>query len=151
MRILMLGWEFPPHISGGLGTACQGIVSALGNIPDTQVIFVVPKVFGDEKSKNTVFVGANRYVEKFSTILDRKVRMILPENVNIKEDDDIFNLSDDKLIYVETASLLHPYIKAEDIENILIKKHINPSSVKFNHDGQLTYIDKKGKTRVLKL
>ena len=22
MRVLMLGWEFPPYISGGLGTAC---------------------------------------------------------------------------------------------------------------------------------
>ena len=24
-RVLMFGWEFPPHISGGLGTACLGI------------------------------------------------------------------------------------------------------------------------------
>ena len=29
MRVLMFGWEFPPHISGGLGTACFGIVNAL--------------------------------------------------------------------------------------------------------------------------
>ncbi len=29
MRILMLGWEFPPYISGGLGTACQGIAKGL--------------------------------------------------------------------------------------------------------------------------
>ena len=26
MKILMFGWEFPPHISGGLGTACYGLV-----------------------------------------------------------------------------------------------------------------------------
>ena len=29
MRILMLGWEYPPHISGGLGTACEGLTTAL--------------------------------------------------------------------------------------------------------------------------
>ena len=29
MRVLMLGWEFPPHISGGLGTACYGITQGL--------------------------------------------------------------------------------------------------------------------------
>ncbi|KKT36370.1 MAG: glycosyl transferase group 1, partial [Parcubacteria group bacterium GW2011_GWC1_44_26] len=25
MRVLMFGWEFPPHNSGGLGTACFGL------------------------------------------------------------------------------------------------------------------------------
>ena len=29
MRVLMFGWEFPPQISGGLGTACHGITSSL--------------------------------------------------------------------------------------------------------------------------
>ena len=29
MKVLMLGWEFPPHITGGLGTACAGIVRGL--------------------------------------------------------------------------------------------------------------------------
>lgn len=29
MNILMYGWEFPPHISGGLGVACYGIVQGL--------------------------------------------------------------------------------------------------------------------------
>ena len=29
MRVLMFGWEFPPYISGGLGSACEGMVRAL--------------------------------------------------------------------------------------------------------------------------
>ena len=29
MRVLMFGWEFPPHIAGGLGTACYGMVLGL--------------------------------------------------------------------------------------------------------------------------
>ncbi|MHC4976057.1 MAG: glycosyltransferase family 4 protein [Planctomycetota bacterium] len=42
MRILMLGWEFPPYISGGLGTACYGLTRALDALGH-EVIFVLPK------------------------------------------------------------------------------------------------------------
>jgi glycogen synthase len=45
MRVLMFGWEFPPHISGGLGSACEGIVRAL-TAKGTQVLFVLPKLGG---------------------------------------------------------------------------------------------------------
>ncbi len=37
----MLGWEFPPHISGGLGTACYGMTKALDEI-GVEVCFVLP-------------------------------------------------------------------------------------------------------------
>jgi len=47
MRVLMFGWEFPPHITGGLGTACFGITKGLSK-HGTEVIFVVPKAYGDE-------------------------------------------------------------------------------------------------------
>ena len=42
MRILMLGWEFPPFISGGLGTACFGLTKALSDL-GTEILFVLPK------------------------------------------------------------------------------------------------------------
>lgn len=38
----MLGWEFPPSINGGLGTACAGLVRALDDL-GTDVTFVVPE------------------------------------------------------------------------------------------------------------
>jgi len=41
MRILMLGWEFPPFISGGLGTACYGMTKAL-DARGHRVRFVLP-------------------------------------------------------------------------------------------------------------
>lgn len=41
MRVLMLGWEFPPVKSGGLGTACYGITNALLE-KGTDVLFVMP-------------------------------------------------------------------------------------------------------------
>ena len=42
MRIVMLGWEFPPFISGGLGTACHGLTKALDK-RGHQVLFVLPR------------------------------------------------------------------------------------------------------------
>jgi glycogen(starch) synthase len=42
MRVLMLGWEFPPFISGGLGTACYGLTKAMA-AGGTEVLFVLPK------------------------------------------------------------------------------------------------------------
>ncbi len=42
MRILMLGWEFPPFIAGGLGTACYGLTKALDRLGH-EVIFILPR------------------------------------------------------------------------------------------------------------
>jgi glycosyltransferase involved in cell wall biosynthesis len=39
----MLGWEFPPFISGGLGTACYGLTKALDQL-GVDVIFCLPKM-----------------------------------------------------------------------------------------------------------
>ena len=47
MRVFMLGWEFPPFISGGLGTACYGLTKALSKA-QTGVTFVLPKAIGTD-------------------------------------------------------------------------------------------------------
>ncbi|MBL7972135.1 MAG: glycosyltransferase family 4 protein [Prolixibacteraceae bacterium] len=59
MKVLMFGWEFPPHISGGLGTACYGLTKGLAGFKDVGVIFVVPKAYGDEDQTGIQLVGAN--------------------------------------------------------------------------------------------
>lgn len=43
MRVFMLGWEFPPFISGGLGTACYGLTKAMDQL-GIEVTFVLPKM-----------------------------------------------------------------------------------------------------------
>lgn len=48
MRVLMFGWEFPPHLSGGLGTACYGMTRALA-AKGTDVVFVLPKLQKDSE------------------------------------------------------------------------------------------------------
>ncbi|MBN1118246.1 MAG: glycosyltransferase family 4 protein [Bacteroidales bacterium] len=55
----MFGWEFPPHISGGLGTACYGLTKGLYTVGDVEILFVVPKAFGDEDHKIVRLIGAN--------------------------------------------------------------------------------------------
>jgi glycogen(starch) synthase len=42
MKVFMLGWEFPPFISGGLGTACYGLTKAMDKLA-IQITFVLPK------------------------------------------------------------------------------------------------------------
>ncbi len=59
MRVLMFGWEFPPHISGGLGTASFGLTRGLTKIPGLQIRFVIPKAFGDENPRKLELIGAN--------------------------------------------------------------------------------------------
>jgi len=58
MRVLMFGWEFPPHITGGLGTACFGITKGLSK-HGTEVIFVVPKAYGDEDQQTVTLRNAS--------------------------------------------------------------------------------------------
>jgi glycosyltransferase involved in cell wall biosynthesis len=43
MKVFMLGWEFPPFISGGLGTACYGLTKAMDQL-DIKITFVLPKM-----------------------------------------------------------------------------------------------------------
>ncbi len=91
----MFGWEFPPHISGGLGTACYGITRGLATIPDVQVLFVVPKAFGDEdKSKVEDIIGANNV-----SIINKRIR---------------YSQQSKQLDYIEVDSKLVPYVDPEE-------------------------------------
>jgi glycogen(starch) synthase len=51
MRVLMLGWEFPPFIAGGLGTACHGLTKALDR-RGVDVTFVLPKAIDRSQSSH---------------------------------------------------------------------------------------------------
>ena len=50
----MLGWEFPPHISGGLGTACYGLTKALDEI-GVEVCFVLPTAIPVDTASHVQF------------------------------------------------------------------------------------------------
>ncbi|MDX2115928.1 MAG: glycosyltransferase [Planctomycetota bacterium] len=62
MRVLMLGWEFPPFISGGLGTACYGLTRALDRMGH-QVTFVLPKAVDRSVASHVALVSPDRETE----------------------------------------------------------------------------------------
>lgn len=59
MRVLMLGWEFPPFITGGLGTACYGLTRALDR-RGIEVVFVLPKSVEGEHASHVTLVSPGR-------------------------------------------------------------------------------------------
>lgn len=101
MKVLMFGWEFPPHISGGLGTACYGLTKALST-QDIDLIFVVPKSFGDEDQSKLLLVGADKVpvgIKKF----------------NYKE-------TVKEIEYVEIGSNLIPYVDEVEYFDVISKR-----------------------------
>lgn len=58
MKALMFGWEFPPHILGGLGTASYGLTRGMSLQPDMEITFVIPKPWGDEDQSFLKIIGA---------------------------------------------------------------------------------------------
>ena len=99
MRVLMFGWEFPPHITGGLGTACRGIVHALSQL-EVEVIFVLPKLYGGEEHEGGTA----------SMVAADSVRV----NNNTIKDCMTAGLQTDDVRWVEVDSCLVPYQTEEE-------------------------------------
>jgi glycogen(starch) synthase len=60
MRVLMFGWEFPPSISGGLGTACFGITRGLTELGQ-DIIFVLPRIKDKINDVRVKFLAADEF------------------------------------------------------------------------------------------
>jgi glycosyltransferase involved in cell wall biosynthesis len=63
MRIAMLGWEFPPFISGGLGTACYGLSKAL-DARGHEVLFVLPRPVDRSRTSHVRLLSPEGPVER---------------------------------------------------------------------------------------
>lgn len=76
-RVLMFGWEFPPHNSGGLGVACLGLTKAMSHL-GMQVLFVMPKKL-DVSSDDVEIIFADR-----GGVMVHEVDSILSPYLNMK-------------------------------------------------------------------
>ena len=94
----MFGWEFPPHISGGLGTACYGLTKGLAN-HGINIDFVVPKAYGDEDKSIGNFHSAG--------------------DVNFEVREKALKEYWDRIKYLEIGSNLIPYVSPEEFERIM--------------------------------
>ncbi len=61
MKVFMLGWEFPPFISGGLGTACYGLTKAMSDV-GTEVVFVLPRQIDASHSSHVKLVSPTKKI-----------------------------------------------------------------------------------------
>jgi len=79
MRVFMLGWEFPPFISGGLGTACYGLTKAMGRL-GINVTFVLPKIVDSQYATHVKLVSPDSQMSasilKFSELKNVAFRTI---------------------------------------------------------------------------
>lgn len=98
MKVLMFGWEFPPHITGGLGTACYGLTKGLLH-QGVEVIFVVPKAYGDENQQ--------------------AVRLVNASDVSIDIRNSIYKDYWENISYIEVGSNLIPYASPEEFYDII--------------------------------
>ncbi|UCC22730.1 MAG: glycosyltransferase family 4 protein, partial [Planctomycetota bacterium] len=60
MRVFMLGWEFPPFISGGLGTACYGLTKAMDQL-GVEVTFVLPAALEGQYTSHVKLLAAGSH------------------------------------------------------------------------------------------
>ena len=68
----MLGWEFPPFITGGLGTACYGLTRALDR-QGVDVTFVLPKTIPPDGASHVRLVTPGATVERSTGRLPKPV------------------------------------------------------------------------------
>lgn len=91
----MFGWEFPPHIAGGLGTACYGMTRGLAR-NGVEVTFVMPRAYGDEDKRFVKVVNASDVEAVFG-----------------KVDADAADIIE-KMSFIHIDSNLVPYLSPED-------------------------------------
>jgi glycosyltransferase involved in cell wall biosynthesis len=110
IKVLMFGWEFPPHISGGLGTACYGLTKGLMK-HNTEVFFVVPKAYGDEDQQ--------------------AVRLVNGSDESVELSGERIREFQDKLKFIEVDALLAPYM--DPVEYLRAKEELRTRQEKDSH------------------
>lgn len=94
----MFGWEFPPHITGGLGTACYGLVKGLAK-HGVDVVFIAPKLYGDEDFRSAYLLNASE--------------------IEINEKNFSYEDYWKHISYYQVGSNLIPYVTAEDFKRMV--------------------------------
>lgn len=113
----MFGWEFPPHISGGLGTACAGLTYALEK-ENVQVLFAVPKLHGGEQAERTTFLNASNIpIFQEKTIVElNEDSSSTPIKENVQQGDPALplNSGSGQHTRLEIPSYLSPYTSGSE-------------------------------------
>jgi len=119
----MFGWEYPPHISGGLGTASYGLTKGMATLDDLEVIFVVPKAWGDEDQTMVRLLGANQVPVAYKKVFYKGFKRPVER--------------------IEVSSKIVPYTDPEDFWK-LVKSEVSGYNfyVKTNNKGKVDFSGK---------
>lgn len=126
MKVLMFGWEFPPHISGGLGTASYGLTKGLAQYDDVEVLFVVPKAYGDEdNSAVKQIIGASE--------------------ISISRKEVVFDNIDRQFSFLKVGSNLVPYSEPEEFWKLAEQRVTTQTRfIQTDPQGRLPFTGKYG-------
>ena len=116
MKVLMFGWEFPPHIAGGLGTACYGIVKGLA-YNGVETMFVMPSASGDEDKSAADIINAS------------DVPVEITDTMNV---DDFL----DMVQFVHIGTNMVPYLDPEEFHTLVEedrKRQVRDFTVNYGH------------------
>ena len=149
MKALMFGWEFPPHILGGLGTASFGLTKGMAECGDMDITFVIPKPWGDEPKDFAKIIGANNtpvawrdvnwdYVDaRIGKVMDPKLYFELRDHIYA----DFNHMNTNDLGCIEFSGR-YPENLLEEINNYSIvagviarRGNVNPTVFSIEKDG----------------
>ena len=120
----MFGWEFPPHIAGGLGTACYGMVRGLA-YHDVDVLFVMPSASGDEDERYAKIINASD-VEAADVRLDHQEFL-------------------EKVKFLRIWSNIVPYVDPRDFSTLVEREKMSQAdSFKINFKQKYKFSGKYG-------
>ena len=115
MKVLMFGWEFPPHISGGLGTACFGLTRSLLK-ENVKVMFVVPKTSEEQSRSHKYLISASKVLngqrngKRNNTNYHKRSITTIQTNAGSKvANPPTFIAYENALEYFEVSADLNPY------------------------------------------
>lgn len=119
-KVLMLGWEFPPYMNGGLGVACQGIVNALS--PYVNISLFVPKCPATTPKYPFTLVGMNHAINPETvveeTLFDKQIIDII-----LQPYENDFELDNpDKQSFIQELPTLTHFSKSDLYEGDLFSK-----------------------------
>lgn len=110
-KVLMLGWEFPPIVNGGLGVACLGLSKALAS--KAQLTMILPKADPNFIVENVDLIGLNNVdIDKLKKVRTSK---------KYKEFASVYTIETDILPYetntkvniLNTFQVEHPAMEAD--------------------------------------
>ncbi len=148
----MFGWEFPPHISGGLGTACYGLTKSLSEFEDIEILFVVPKLYGDEDKSVANLINAGDITVKQKKTHIRKLfkkEEYNSENVDYSYEEKRYKKIFRDIEFIEVKSKLQPYLSEEEFNKFLKEKRIESTNLKIDKTGKFFY-EKNGVIKEIK-